>query len=157
MPFMSIPGKRIGAQCMRSANDSNRCAADQLVPLSPGPRQVSAAPPIDRGFPSWADDSRAGAGMEIAIRKGGKTRTGSMFRKRFNACVASPSDVTQTRPAWLHKNGRGGYAGQDRPLSVLWGIAPCHCLEAAAGMPAPRCSVCSACCWRHARWPRRRR
>lgn len=84
--FLSIPGNLVGAQWIRSANDSKGYTGNPLASFAlNAAADVYIAFQNDRGVPSWVDDSWTDTGAEITTREGSATRSYSVFRKRFNA------------------------------------------------------------------------
>lgn len=84
--FQSIPGNLLGAQWIRTANDSKSHAGMPLASfILNAAADVHIALQNDRGVPDWVDDSWTDTGTEIATREGSATRTYSVFRKRVDA------------------------------------------------------------------------
>ncbi|HEX6705970.1 MAG TPA: PQQ-dependent sugar dehydrogenase [Albitalea sp.] len=89
--FTAIPASLLGAQWIRSANDSKAFTGNPLVTftISAG-ADVYIALNNSTAIPSWVDDSWVDTGTDITTRESTtSTRTFSVFRKHFNAGTVS--------------------------------------------------------------------
>jgi hypothetical protein len=85
--FASIPGNLVGAQWIRTANDSKFYTGAPLASFT-----LNAAADIyigldnRTGVPAWVDDSWADTSTDITTRESNNViQTFSVFRKRFDA------------------------------------------------------------------------
>ena len=89
--FTAIPGNLLGAQWIRSANDSKTFTGNPLLTFT-----LSAAADVyialnnSTAIPSWIDSTWTDTGTDITTRESATaTRTFSVFRKHFNAGTVS--------------------------------------------------------------------